>query len=142
MRGCRPACKNWVTSQSVVRRSGGPLWTLLWERLERIGVPMTVRIPLHVAIDETGVAAVLVIPLWSVVEKATGLIRSEISFVETGLYAGFGNLKGAHRFGDSRISQPIRRDDEAVHVIGHEPPWFVLAGRAEPDFGIAHKRHE
>ena len=103
---------------------------------------MAVRIPLHVTIDETGVAAVFVVPLRSIIEKATGLIRSEIGFVETGLYAGFGNLKGARRFGDRRSAQPIRRDDEAVHVIGHEPPWFVLAGRAEPDFGIVQKRHE
>src|SRR6266851_1511653 len=98
------------------------VWTPLWDGLERIGVPMAVRIPLHVAIDETGIAAVLVVPLWSIVEKATGLIRSEIGFVEAGLLAGFGNQQSARRFGNGRSAQPVRRDDEAVHVIGHEPP--------------------
>src|SRR6266699_70621 len=133
MRSCRPACKDWVTSQSVARRSGGPLRTALWDGLERIGVPMAVRIPLHVTIDETGVAAVLVVPLGSIIKKATGLIRSEIGFVETGLLAGFSNQESARRFGNSRSAQPVGRNDEAVHVIGHEPAWFVLGRRAEPD---------
>src|SRR5713101_3655473 len=113
-----------------------------WSTLERIGIPVAVRIPVHVTINETSVAAVVVVPLRSIIEIATGLIGSEKGFVETRLLAGFGNQQSARRFGDSRSSQPVRRDDEAVHVIGDEPPWFVLAGRAEPDFGIAQKRHE
>src|SRR5713101_3728735 len=69
----------------------GPWMVFSWGGLERIGVPMAVRIPLHMTINETGIAAVLVVPLWSIIEKATGLIRSEIGFVETGLYARFGD---------------------------------------------------
>src|SRR5262245_47990139 len=87
-----------------------------WNRTEGIRGPFPVVVPLHVSVEEGGIAAAIVVFLRPVIEVAALLIRTQVGLAETRFLASLADQQGARRLPDDRALQTVGGDDQAVHV--------------------------
>src|SRR5262245_28590205 len=95
--------------------------------------PLAIVVPGDVAVHECGVAACVMVVLRAIVQVVAVVVWAQVSLVKASAMPGLADQQCPRRLEYGRPPEPGLRDDQAIHVVGHEPSWLIERRGAEPD---------